>query len=66
MNKILSTSIACALVSPALAQQPGDWPMPAVTTVEPEPLDVYRAGLDRFIALGDAAVERLQSAQNTS
>jgi len=37
----------------------GDWPMPAVTTIEPEPLDVYRKGLDRFIALGDEAVERL-------
>jgi len=37
----------------------GDWPMPAVTTIEPEPLDVYREGLDRFIALGDEAVERL-------
>lgn len=37
----------------------GDWPMPAITTIEPEPLDVYRTGLDRFIALGDEAVERL-------
>ena len=36
----------------------GDWPMPAVTTIEPEPLDVYREGLDRFIALGDEAVAR--------
>lgn len=33
----------------------GDWPMPAVTTIEPKPLDVYRQGLDRFIALGDRA-----------
>lgn len=36
----------------------GDWPMPVVTTVESEPLDVYREGLDRFIALGDEAVAR--------
>ncbi|MCL1597838.1 MAG: FGGY-family carbohydrate kinase [Actinomycetia bacterium] len=37
---------------------PGDWPMPAMTTVEPEPLDVYRRGLDRFISLGDQAALR--------
>ena len=41
--------------------KPGDWPMPAVTTIEPEPLEVYREGLDRFIALGDQAV--LQAAE---
>ncbi|MCJ7726610.1 MAG: FGGY-family carbohydrate kinase [Acidimicrobiia bacterium] len=40
--------------------KPGDWPMPEVTTYLPEPLDVYRNGLDRFIALGDEAVERLE------
>jgi len=38
----------------------GDWPMPAVTTIEPEPLDVYREGLDRFIALGDEAAARFR------
>lgn len=36
----------------------GDWPMPAVTTVEPEPLEIYRVGLDRFIMLGDEAAAR--------
>ncbi|MEN8234995.1 MAG: FGGY-family carbohydrate kinase [Actinomycetota bacterium] len=36
----------------------GDWPMPAMTTIEPEPLAVYRNGLDRFIALGDQAAAR--------
>jgi xylulokinase len=40
--------------------KPGDWPMPAVTTIKPEPLDIYREGLDRFIALGDEATARLQ------
>jgi len=40
--------------------KPGDWPMPDVTTYQPEPLKVYRKGLDRFIALGDEAVERLE------
>jgi xylulokinase len=43
---------------------PGDWPMPAMTTIEPEPLGVYRDGLDRFIALGDEAVARLQKTQD--
>lgn len=37
----------------------GDWPQPAMTTIEAEPLDVYRAGLERFIELGDQAVARL-------
>ncbi|MEZ5175051.1 MAG: FGGY-family carbohydrate kinase [Acidimicrobiia bacterium] len=38
-----------------------DWPIPPMTTIEPEPNEVYRAGLDRFIALGDAATERLST-----
>lgn len=38
--------------------EPGDWPMPAVVTIEPEPLEVYRGGLDRFIILGDEAAKR--------
>ncbi|MDH3730995.1 MAG: hypothetical protein OES13_07730, partial [Acidimicrobiia bacterium] len=38
---------------------PGDWPTPAMTTIEPEPLEVYREGLQTFIALGDAAEARL-------
>jgi xylulokinase len=37
----------------------GSWPIPEVTTVPSEPLDVYREGLDRYIALGDAAEARL-------
>lgn len=37
----------------------GDWPLPAMTTVEPKPLEVYRTGLARFIALGDEAEARL-------
>jgi sugar (pentulose or hexulose) kinase len=37
----------------------GDWPRPAMTTIEPKPLEVYRAGLARFIALGDEAEARL-------
>ncbi len=46
--------------------KPGDWPMPDVTTYEPEPLEVYRRGLDRFIALGDEAVERLERTNRTT
>jgi xylulokinase len=38
---------------------PGDWPVPEMTTVEPEPLEIYRKGLERFIALGDEAVTRV-------
>ena len=45
--------------------KPGDWPMPEVRTFEPEPLDVYRTGLERFIALGDEAVERLERTKRT-
>ena len=38
----------------------GDWPLPERYTIDPEPLDAYREGLDRFIALGDAAEASLQ------
>lgn len=45
---------------------PGDWPMPVMTTVEPEPLEVYRRGLDSFIALGNQAEERsVELSKNT-
>lgn len=36
-----------------------DWPIPTMTTVEPEPDKIYREGLERFIELGDAAADRL-------
>jgi sugar (pentulose or hexulose) kinase len=39
--------------------QPGAWPQPAMTTIAPEPLEVYRVNVDRFIALGDAAEARV-------
>jgi hypothetical protein len=32
-----------------------------MTTVEPEPLEVYRQGLARFIELGDEAEARLRT-----
>jgi len=35
------------------------WPVPEMTTIEPEPLEVYRDGLARFIKLGDEAVARI-------
>lgn len=38
---------------------PGSWPQSEVTTIAPEPLEVYRTNIDKFIALGDAAVARL-------
>ncbi len=38
----------------------GDWPVPEMTTIEPEPLDVYQEGLERFIHLGDAAAARIE------
>ncbi len=38
----------------------GDWPAPAFTTFEPETVTAYAEGLDRFVALGDEAVRRLQ------
>lgn len=37
----------------------GAWPRPATTTVEPLDEPAYRAGYERFVALGDAAVARL-------
>lgn len=43
----------------------GDWPMPESERIDPEPLDVYREGLDRFIALGDEAVARLEATATT-
>jgi sugar (pentulose or hexulose) kinase len=42
----------------------GDWPMPESEVIDPEPLAVYRAGLDRFIARGDEAVARLENVRN--
>lgn len=41
--------------------RPGDWPVPDMETVYPEPLPVYREGLQRFIALGDAAQAALET-----
>ena len=38
----------------------GDWPRPAMTSVEPEPLEIYREGLQQFIAAGDVAAARLE------
>ncbi|MFD0656721.1 FGGY-family carbohydrate kinase [Thermocatellispora tengchongensis] len=37
----------------------GSWPRPAVTVVEPSPKAVYREAYERFVALGDAAEQRL-------
>lgn len=37
----------------------GDWPLPDRYTIHPEPRDVYRKGLERFIALGDQAEARI-------
>lgn len=42
----------------------GAWPIPAMTTVEPEPLEIYRDGLARFIERGDEAVSRLSRGQH--
>lgn len=40
----------------------GDWPRPAMTVVQPQPDPAHRAGYERFVALGDAAVARLEAA----
>ena len=40
------------------AGRSGDWPTPEVTTIDAEPVAVYKEQLDRFIALGDAAEAR--------
>jgi len=41
------------------AGKSGDWPHPDMTTIQPQPRDVYRYGLSRFIELGDEAEARL-------
>jgi xylulokinase len=40
----------------------GSWPRPPMSRVEPAPRGVYEEGLDRFIALGDIAQERITRA----
>lgn len=37
----------------------GSWPRPAAVTLEPVDEPAYREGYERFVALGDAAVDRL-------
>ena len=37
----------------------GSWPRPPMSRVEPAPCSVNEEGLDRFIALGDIAQERV-------
>jgi xylulokinase len=37
----------------------GSWPVPAMTTIEPEPREVYRKGLVDFIELGDEAAAKI-------
>lgn len=37
------------------------WPLARMTRIEPVPEDAYRAGYERFVSLGDAAVARLDS-----
>lgn len=39
---------------------PGAWPFPKCRVVDPEPQAVYRDGYNTFLALGDAAVDRLR------
>ena len=36
------------------------WPLAAMTRIEPSPDEAYRAGYERFVALGDAAAARLE------
>ena len=42
------------------AERMAPWPLPAMTRIEPSPDEAYRAGYERFVALGDAAVARLE------
>ena len=43
------------------AETMDSWPLARMTRIEPVPEDAYRAGYERFVALGDAAVSRLDS-----
>ena len=41
------------------AESMDSWPLPAMTRIEPSADEAYRAGYERFVALGDAAAARL-------
>ena len=41
------------------------WPLAAMTRIEPEPDEAYRAGYERFVEFGDAAVARLPEAERS-
>ncbi|MCW2943161.1 MAG: hypothetical protein JWN00_6146 [Actinomycetia bacterium] len=43
----------------------GDWPLPAVTVIHPEPDPAYRRMYRRFVALGDAAELRQKHEEET-
>ena len=43
----------------------GAWPRPRTTIIDPHPDPCYRAGYERFVALGDAAVARLADTEET-
>lgn len=40
---------------PGESDEPDAWPVPAMTRIEPEPVDVYEDGYRRFLELGDFA-----------
>jgi xylulokinase len=56
----LAAGAAIAWWPPPGAGVAGDWPRPAMRVVEPHPNAVYRDGYRRFVALGDATVDRLR------
>ena len=58
----LTAGSALGWWDPVGAERSDSWPLAAMTRIEPSPDDAYRAGYERFVALGDAAVARLDGA----
>ncbi|MCY4665937.1 MAG: FGGY-family carbohydrate kinase [Acidimicrobiaceae bacterium] len=47
------------------AERMDSWPLARMTRIEPSPDEAYRAGYERFVALGDAAVARLPEVERS-
>ena len=56
----LAAGSALGWWDPVGAETMDSWPLAAMTRIEPTPDEAYRAGYERFVALGDAAVARLE------
>jgi xylulokinase len=60
----LSAGAACGWWPVPGAGAPGDWPRPPVEVIDPQPAEVYRSGIERFIALGDESSRRIDATRD--